>query len=145
MCRLQNVDMRKSLFQAVSRRSLKTASRSEAGEDLSYYTSAEAALPSWVRKHEPRASKKAKPEIGSRQKNKGEEADCELSPSFHSAKLLTVAEAAWLLNLSEKTIRRMIEAGSLAVIRLGRSIRIDPQVIEKIMRQDEWALAVLCS
>lgn len=129
--------MRRSLVQAVSRRSPKTASRSQAGEDLSCCTSAEAALPSWVRKHEPLASKKPKPEFGARQKNKGEEADCKLSPSFHSAKLLTVAEAAWLLNLSEKTIRRMIEAGSLAVIRLGRSIRIDPEVIEKIMRQNE--------
>ena len=129
--------MRKSFVQAVSRRSLKTASHNEVGEDLSCCTSAEAALPSWVRKHEPRESKKAKPQLESRQKKKGEEADCELSPSFHSAKLLTVAEAAWLLNLSEKTIRRMIEAGSLAVIRLGRSIRIDPEVIEKIMCHNE--------
>ena len=129
--------MRKSFFQAVSRRSLKTTSRSEAGEDLSCSTSAEAALPSWVRKHEPRASKKAKPQLISRQKKKGEETNCALVPPSRSAKLLTVAEAAWLLNLSQKTVRRMIEAGNLAVIRIGRSVRINPEVIEKIIRQNE--------
>jgi excisionase family DNA binding protein len=48
-----------------------------------------------------------------------------------------VAEDAWRLSLSEKTIRRMIEAGNLVVIRIGRSVRINPEVIEKIMRQDE--------
>jgi len=129
--------MRKSFVQAVSRRSPITAGRSEASEDLSCCSSAEAALPSWVRKHEPLASKKPKPELRSRQKKKVEEADCALASPFQSAKLLSVAEAAWLLSLSEKTIRRMISAGSLAVIRLGRSIRIDPEVIEKIMRQNE--------
>ena len=121
--------MRKSFVQAVSRRSLKTASHYEAGEDLSCCTSAEAAQPSWVRKHEPLASKKPKPEFGARQKKKVEEADCALASPFQSAKLLTVAEAAWLLNLSQKTVRRMIKAGNLAIIRIGRSVRINPEVI----------------
>ncbi len=129
--------MRKSVFQAVSRRSLKTTSRSEAGEDFSCSTSAEVALPSWVRKHEPRASKKAKPQLRSRQTKKVEEAYCALASPFQCAKLLTVAEAAWLLNLSEKSIRRMIKAGNLAIIRIGRNIRINPEIIEKIMRQNE--------
>jgi len=52
-------------------------------------------------------------------------------------RLLTVSEAAACLSLSEKTIRRMIEAGNLAVVRIGRCIRIHPEVIEKIMRQNE--------
>lgn len=129
--------MRKSFSHAVSRRSPKTASSSEAGEDLSSGASREAGLPSWVRKHEPSASKKPKPEFGARQKKKGEEADRWLAPPAQSAKLLTVAEAAWLLNLSQKTIRRMISCGQLPVVRIGRSIRIDPEVIERIMRQDE--------
>ena len=51
-------------------------------------------------------------------------------------RLLTVSEAAACLSLSEKTIRRMIEAGNLAIIRIGRSVRIHPEVIEKIMFQD---------
>ena len=129
--------MRKSFFQVVSQQNPKTESLSNSSEHLSCRDSVEAALPSWVRKHEPLASKKLKPELRSRQKKKGEEADRGLAPPAHSAKLLTVAEAAWLLNLSEKSIRRMNKAGNLAVIRIGRSIRINPEVIEKIMRQDE--------
>ena len=129
--------MYKSIFEAVSQRTPKTAGRFEAGEDLVCEESREAGLPSWVRKHEPRASKKAKPQLESRHKKKVEETNCALAPASQTAKLQTVAEAAWLLNLSEKTIRRMIEAGNLAVVRIGRSIRIHPEVIEKIMRQDE--------
>ena len=129
--------MQKSLFQTVSRRSPTIASLYEVCEAPTYGVSAKDALPPWVIKHEPFASKKAKPEIGSPQKKKGEEADYGLAPPAYSAKLLTVAEAAWLLNVSEKTIRRMIEAGNLTVIRLGRSVRIHPEVIEKIIRKNE--------
>ncbi|MBM3575986.1 MAG: helix-turn-helix domain-containing protein [Alphaproteobacteria bacterium] len=129
--------MRKSFVQAVSRRSPKTASRSQAGEDLACEASGEAALPPWVSKNEPLVSKNPKPEFGARQKKKGEETNCALAPPSQSAKLLTVAEAAWLLNLSQKTVRRMIVSGNLAVIRIGRSIRINPEVIEKIMPQNE--------
>ena len=93
--------MLKSFVQAVSRRSPITAGRSDAGEDLSCGASIEAALPSWVRKHEPHTSKKPRPEFGARQKKKGEVVDCGLAPPAHSAKLLTVAEVAWLLSLSQ--------------------------------------------
>jgi len=55
----------------------------------------------------------------------------------HLPRLLTVSEAAACLSVSQKTVRRMIEAGNLAFVRIGRSIRIHPEVIEKIMRQDE--------
>jgi excisionase family DNA binding protein len=52
-------------------------------------------------------------------------------------RLLTVAETAFFFHVSEKTIRRMITRGELAVVRIGRSIRIDTEVIEKIARQNE--------
>jgi excisionase family DNA binding protein len=52
-------------------------------------------------------------------------------------RLLTVAETASFFQVSEKTIRRMIARGEFAVVRIGRSIRIDPEVIEKIVRQNE--------
>ena len=52
-------------------------------------------------------------------------------------RLLTVAETASFFQVSEKTIRRMIERGELPFVRIGRSIRIDPEVIEKIVRQNE--------
>jgi excisionase family DNA binding protein len=129
--------MRKSFFTIVSAEDSKVGSRLEASKASTFGASGEASLPSWVRKHEPHASKKPKPQLGSRQKRKGVEADCALAPPSQITKLMTVAEAAWRLNLSEKTIRRMIEAGNLAIIRIGRSIRIHPEVIEKIMRQNE--------
>lgn len=51
--------------------------------------------------------------------------------------LLTVREVAAVFQVSEKTIRRMVAAGELPVIRLGRSVRLHPKVIEKIVRQYE--------
>ena len=41
-------------------------------------------------------------------------------------RLLTVAETAKCLNLSEKSIYRLIKARKLAVIRCGRALRIHP-------------------
>jgi excisionase family DNA binding protein len=136
-CRWQNAAMRKSFVQAVSQRSQKTASGFEVSKPSTSGASGEASLPAWVRKHEPRESKKPEPQLGSGRKQKGLEADCALALPSQSAKLLTVAEAAWLLNLSLKTVRRLISADELAVIRIGRSVRIHPEVIEKIMRQNE--------
>lgn len=52
-------------------------------------------------------------------------------------RLLTVAETASFFQVSEKTIRRMIGRGALPFVRIGRSIRIDPKVIEKIVLQNE--------
>ena len=52
-------------------------------------------------------------------------------------RLLTVREVAALFQVSEKTIRRLIAVGDLPVVRLGRSVRIHTEVIEKIMRQNE--------
>jgi excisionase family DNA binding protein len=129
--------MRKPFFQPVSRRSLKTASRLEASKASTFGASGEAGLPSWVRQHEVRVSNKNNPDFGARQQPNGSVLNCTKGPPSQTIKLLTVAEAAWRLSLSEKTIRRMIEAGNLAVVRIGRSIRVHPEVIEKIMRQNE--------
>ena len=130
--------MRKSFCHAVSRRSPKTSSHSEACKGSTFDASRETALPSWVSQDEPPlAGKKTKHDSRSRQKQNCLELDGELAPPSQITKLMTVAEAAWRLNLSEKTIRRMIEAGNLAIIRIGRSIRIHPEVIEKIVFQDE--------
>lgn len=45
--------------------------------------------------------------------------------------LLTVAEAAERLSVSEKTIRRLIETKQLPVIRVGCSVRIEPGDLER--------------
>ena len=45
---------------------------------------------------------------------------------------LTVSEAASLLRVSEKTIRRQIACGGLPVCRVGRSVRISAKAIEAL-------------
>jgi excisionase family DNA binding protein len=52
-------------------------------------------------------------------------------------RLLTVRDVAAHFQVSEKTIRRLIKAGDLPFVRVGRSIRIHSEVIENIVRQDE--------
>ena len=43
-----------------------------------------------------------------------------------SAQLLTVADTADQLNVSEKSVYRLIQTRKLPVIRCGRALRIDP-------------------
>jgi excisionase family DNA binding protein len=45
--------------------------------------------------------------------------------------LLTVRDAAARLNVSTKTIRRRIVDGDIAVVRIGRSVRIDQRALER--------------
>ena len=47
--------------------------------------------------------------------------------------LLRVDEAAIHLNVSEKTIRRLIKAKALSVIRIGRLVRIRRREIERFL------------
>jgi excisionase family DNA binding protein len=44
--------------------------------------------------------------------------------------LLTVAETAAKLNVSEKTVRRLIAKGSLPALRVGGAVRVDPLELE---------------
>ena len=48
--------------------------------------------------------------------------------------LYTVAQAAEILNVSEKTVRRLIKKGQLRVIRIGGLLRIDPMDLEDLIR-----------
>ena len=47
--------------------------------------------------------------------------------------LLTVEAAALRLSVSARTIRRAIADGSLAVIRIGRSVRITETALSRFM------------
>jgi excisionase family DNA binding protein len=49
-------------------------------------------------------------------------------PRSHSSdtRLLTVAQAAELCQLSERQMRRMIRDGTIRALRFGRSVRIRP-------------------
>ena len=47
--------------------------------------------------------------------------------------LLTVEAAALLLSVSTRTVRRAIADGSLAIIRIGRSVRITETALSSFM------------
>ena len=47
------------------------------------------------------------------------------------SRLLTVAEVASLMRVSTMTVYRLIKAGDLAAIRVGKSYRIKGHVIEE--------------
>jgi excisionase family DNA binding protein len=48
--------------------------------------------------------------------------------------LHTVAEAAEILNVSEKTVRRLMDDGHLRKIRIGGLVRIDPADLQDLIR-----------
>jgi excisionase family DNA binding protein len=47
--------------------------------------------------------------------------------------LLTVAQAATILSVSERTVRRLIASGTIRGIWIGRSVRLGPQDIERMI------------
>lgn len=51
----------------------------------------------------------------------------------NNGELLRVDEAALHLNVSEKTVRRLIKAKALSVIRIGRMVRITPNEIDRFI------------
>lgn len=55
----------------------------------------------------------------------------------HREPLLTVREAAERCRLSVRQMRRHIEQGRLRVVRLGRSVRIRPNDLERFIN-GEW-------
>lgn len=40
--------------------------------------------------------------------------------------LLTTRQAAWRLNISERTLYSYTQSGSIPVVRIGRAVRYDP-------------------
>ena len=48
--------------------------------------------------------------------------------------LYTVAEAAEILHVSQKTVRRLIKSEQLRVIRIGGLLRIDPMDLQDLIR-----------
>jgi excisionase family DNA binding protein len=47
--------------------------------------------------------------------------------------LLTIAEAAGILNVSQRTIRRLIASRAIGVVRIGRSVRLRRKEIEMLV------------
>jgi excisionase family DNA binding protein len=51
--------------------------------------------------------------------------------------LLTVAQTAAVLNVSMRTIRRLAASGCLQPVRIGRSVRLRPQDIERMIADED--------
>ena len=57
-------------------------------------------------------------------------------PTDLPARLLTVVEAAAILHLSPRTLRRMIDSGELSVVRFGRrTVRIRAETVASLIEQ----------
>jgi excisionase family DNA binding protein len=92
-------------------------------------------LPKWVRAGPPtKATPSARATVKATSHSlNGDQGGERVLPN----RLLTVTETAAFFQVSEKTVRRMMARGELASARIGRCIRISPEVIEKIVRQNE--------
>jgi excisionase family DNA binding protein len=47
--------------------------------------------------------------------------------------LLTAARVAEILNVSLRTVRRLIKDGKLPIVHVGRTVRIRPEALEALM------------
>jgi excisionase family DNA binding protein len=49
--------------------------------------------------------------------------------------LLTIGQTAAILNLSARTVRRLITSGSIRAVWIGRSVRLRPRDIERLIAE----------
>ena len=54
-------------------------------------------------------------------------------------KLLSVAEVAERLQVSQSLVYKMIERRQIPSIRIGRCVRVDPRALEETLRSPGWA------
>ncbi len=55
-------------------------------------------------------------------------------PALADVKFLTVAEVAAVMRVSKMTVYRMVHAGELPAMRVGRSFRVPEQVVHDYLR-----------
>ena len=55
--------------------------------------------------------------------------------ALFSSSMLTIANVAALLQVSPKTVRRLIDRGELGAIRIGRSVRIKPEILRALIER----------
>ena len=60
---------------------------------------------------------------------------CQSSPTVSemSAPAITIQEAANLLRVSPRTVRRLISRGEIQAVRIGRSVRLTPAFVMKVL------------
>jgi excisionase family DNA binding protein len=74
--------------------------------------------------------------------SKGQQGGDEASPpkprrpdgSLSEVKFLTVAEVAAVMRVSKMTVYRMVHAGELPAVRVGRSFRVPEQAVHDYLR-----------
>ena len=57
-----------------------------------------------------------------------------VAESFAKARFLTVQEVAKLMRVSSMTVYRLIKAGDLPAVRVGRSFRVPRHAVEEYLR-----------
>ncbi|HEV7208440.1 MAG TPA: helix-turn-helix domain-containing protein [Mycobacteriales bacterium] len=55
-------------------------------------------------------------------------------PAVGEVKFLTVAEVAALMRVSKMTVYRLIHAGELAAVQVGRSYRVPEEAVHNYLR-----------
>ena len=56
------------------------------------------------------------------------------SEGLHEVRFLTVAEVAALMRVSKMTVYRMVHAGELPAVRVGRSFRVPEKAIQDYLK-----------
>lgn len=56
-------------------------------------------------------------------------------PSEFDVRFLTVSEVAAIMRVSKMTVYRLVHAGELPAVRVGRSYRVPEQAIQDYLRQ----------
>jgi excisionase family DNA binding protein len=57
-----------------------------------------------------------------------------LDPALAEVKFLTVAEVAAVMRVSKMTVYRMVHAGELPAVRVGRSFRVPEKAVHDYLR-----------
>jgi excisionase family DNA binding protein len=55
-----------------------------------------------------------------------------------NGRLYTVREVGDLLHVSERHIRKLISTGALRIVRIRRSVRVAPEMLELFLRENEF-------
>jgi excisionase family DNA binding protein len=57
-----------------------------------------------------------------------------VDPALSEVRFLTVAEVATVMRVSKMTVYRMVHAGELPAVRVGRSFRVPEQAVHDYLR-----------
>ena len=66
----------------------------------------------------------------------------DMAEQLGAPRFLTVAEGAELMRVSKMTVYRMVHAGELPAVRMGRSFRVPQVAVERLIAEGlgDWGL-----